>query len=116
MPIGGPGGQTYFPSPQPGNQPTPGNPGNPPPASAPGSSNPGPTAQQDTGSALSSRAVKVVGFIIAGAALVALADVAPEAGIGLTAVLGLGVLLMHSSELVQLSNSFSAALGQPQNA
>lgn len=110
MPIGDPGqtGQTFIPSPG-GGPPTPGTP-------APPSSGPGGTSTTATSSALSSRAVKVVGFVVAGAALVALADVAPEAGVGLTAILGLGVLLAHATELQQLVNGFSAAIGQPQTA
>lgn len=60
-------------------------------------------------SQLSSRAHGVIGFAIAGAALVALADVAPQAAIGLTVVIGLGVLLAHADNLQQLSNAFIAA-------
>lgn len=60
---------------------------------------------------LSSRAHAVIGFVVAGAALVALADVAPQAAIGLTAVIGLGVLLTHGAELQQLSSAFASATG-----
>lgn len=55
------------------------------------------------------RGTRVVGFLVAGAALVALADVAPDAAIGLAAVIGLGVLLTHGNELNQLANAFKAA-------
>ena len=60
---------------------------------------------------LSSRAHAVIGFALGGLALVALADVAPDAAIGLAAVLALGVALTHANELQQLSNAFITATG-----
>lgn len=60
---------------------------------------------------MSPQAVKVVGFLVAGAALLGLAEIAPKAALGLTAVLGLGVLIGHASELQQLSNAFITATG-----
>lgn len=62
---------------------------------------------------MSPKAQKVVGFLVAGAALVALGEVAPQAAIGLTAVIGLGVLLAHANEVQQLSNAFMTATGHP---
>lgn len=99
MPVSNPSnpGQTFNPG-----QPL------PPPGSTP--------AVTSTGLAVSNQAVKVIGFMVAGAALIALADVAPEAGVGLTAVLGLGVLLMHATQLQQLVNGFDTAIGQPATA
>ena len=64
-----------------------------------------------TSGALSSRAHLIVGFALGGVALVALADVAPEAAIGLASVLALGVALTHASEIQQLSNAFITATG-----
>lgn len=60
---------------------------------------------------MSDRAKKLVGFAVGGAVLVALADVAPEAAIGLTAVIALGALLAHANELQQLTNAFATATG-----
>lgn len=60
---------------------------------------------------MSNRAKTVVGFVVAGAALVALADIAPQAALGLTAVLGLSVVLAHANELQQLSHAFATATG-----
>lgn len=56
-------------------------------------------------------ALRVVGFLVGGAALVALADVAPQAAIGMTLVLGLGVLLTHADQLQSLTGAFSQATG-----
>ena len=60
---------------------------------------------------LSSRAHLIIGFAVAGVALVALADVAPDAAIGLAAVVALGVALTHANEIQQLSNAFITATG-----
>lgn len=90
---------------------TPGTPGvsSPtPPGSSPTSS---PTATSSPAGSLSNRAHLVIGYLVAGAALVALADIAPEAAIGLTAVIGLGVVVTHANELQALSNAFIAATG-----
>ena len=67
---------------------------------------------------MSNRAKAIVGFGVAGLVLVALADVAPDAALGLTAVIGLGVLLSHASQLQQLTNGFIIATGHtpPQNS
>ena len=72
---------------------------------------PGPS--DPTPSNVTPGAVRVIGFLVAGAALVALADVAPQAAIGLTAVLGLGVLLTHADQLTAISNLFNNATGHP---
>lgn len=58
---------------------------------------------------LGDRGLRVVGFLVAGGALIALADVAPDAAIGLAAVVGLGVLLTHGAEITQISNAFQMA-------
>lgn len=60
---------------------------------------------------VSAHGVKVLGFLVAGGALVALADVAPDAAIGLAAVLGLGVLLGHAQEFNALATAFGQAAG-----
>ena len=63
------------------------------------------------GAQVSSRAAKVIGFCVAGAALVILADYAPQAAIGTTVVIGLGVALSHASDIRQLTNTFITATG-----
>lgn len=60
---------------------------------------------------LPTRTHAVIGFLVAGAALVALADVAPQAAIGLTAVIGLGVLLKRAPEVQQMASAFVSATG-----
>ena len=65
------------------------------------------------GAQVSSRAAKVLGFCVAGAALVVLADYAPQAAIGMTVVIGLGVALTHTSDIRTLSNTFIQATGHP---
>lgn len=60
---------------------------------------------------VSNRAALVIGFVVSGAALVALAEVAPQAAIGLTAILALGVVLKHPQEITSLSNAFVTATG-----
>lgn len=62
---------------------------------------------------MSQRATVIVGFLVGGAALVALAEVAPQAAIGLTAVIGLGVVLNRASEVRQIANAFVTATGHP---
>lgn len=62
---------------------------------------------------MSQRATVIVGFLVGGAALVALAEVAPQAAIGLTAVIGLGVVLSRASEVRQIANGFITATGHP---
>lgn len=60
---------------------------------------------------LPTRTHAVIGFLVAGAALVALADVAPQAAIGLSAVIGLGVLLKRAPEVQQMASAFASATG-----
>ena len=60
---------------------------------------------------MSNRAKAVVGFAVGGVVLVALADVAPDAALGLTAVIALGVVLAHADQLQQLTNGFITATG-----
>jgi len=69
-----------------------------------------PTQPSSSGQ-VSNRAALVIGFVVGGAALVALADVAPQAAIGLTALLGLGVIVMHPDDIKNLSNAFVTATG-----
>lgn len=70
-----------------------------------------PPASPGSPSQVSSRAALIIGFVVGGAALVALAEVMPEAAIGLTAILGLGVVLMHPQEINALSTAFVHATG-----
>ena len=75
---------------------------------------PEPTASphhDTTGPQVSNRAALVIGFVVGGAALVALAEVAPQAAIGMTTLLGLGVVLMHPDEISNLSDVFVKATG-----
>lgn len=62
---------------------------------------------------VSSGAVKVIGYVVAGGVLVILADFAPQAAVGLALVLGLGILLTHADQLTQLSSALNTALGHP---
>ena len=54
----------------------------------------------------------VAGFIVAGAALVLLADVAPKFAMGTAGLIGLGVVLTHTSEINSLVSTWRGALGQ----
>lgn len=56
-------------------------------------------------------AIRVIGFLVAGGVLVGLADFAPQAAIGLTLVIGLGVLLTHADQLTILSSLYNGATG-----
>lgn len=60
---------------------------------------------------MSPHAVKIVGFLVAGGVLIALAEFAPDAAIGLALVVGLGVLLTHADELQAWANALAAATG-----
>lgn len=66
-----------------------------------------------SGNTVTPGAAKVLGFLVAGAALVAIADVAPQAAIGMTLVLGLGIVLTHTDELKSMSDLFQTATGHP---
>lgn len=72
-----------------------------------------PSNSAPTGPTVSTGEAKVLGFLVAGAALVVLADVAPQAAIGMTLVLALGIVLTHTSELTAMSNLFQTATGHP---
>lgn len=60
---------------------------------------------------MSNKAVRVVGFLVAGGVLVAIADAAPNVAIGAALVIGLGVVLSHPAELQALSDALVKATG-----
>lgn len=66
-----------------------------------------------TGPTVTNGTAKVIGYAVAGAGLVVLADFAPQAAIGMALVLALGIVLTHSSELTSISNLFQTATGHP---
>lgn len=59
---------------------------------------------------MSARGNAIIGFIVAGGALVALAGVAPGPAIGIAAVIGLGVALTHPDEITNMINLFTSSL------
>lgn len=65
---------------------------------------------------MSDRAVKTVAFLVAGGALVAIAEVAPDFAVGMTVLVGIGVLLGHANELQALSNAAITATGHKLDA
>lgn len=62
-------------------------------------------------STVSNRWVTVAGFVVAGAALLLLADVQPQFAIGTAALIGLGVALSHTNEINSLVATWRKAVG-----
>lgn len=61
---------------------------------------------------MSPRAQAILGFGIAGAVLLGLADVAPKLALGMAGIIGLGVALAHGSDLQYMVQGYLNALGQ----
>lgn len=59
---------------------------------------------------MNNRLNAVIGFVVAGGALVALAGPEPQLAIGIAAILGLGIVLSHPQEIQTLLSTFQSAL------
>ncbi len=60
---------------------------------------------------MSNRAKTLIGFAVAGAALLVIADHAPRAAVAMTGVLVLGVVVTHATDIKQLLDTFTVATG-----
>lgn len=78
----------------------------PPPGSINGT---GGTTSGSSGT--SNRFIIMAGFVVAGGALLLLADVAPKFALGTAALIGLGVALTHTAEINSLVSTWRGAIG-----
>jgi hypothetical protein len=60
---------------------------------------------------MSDRAKAIFGFAAAAGVLILLADTAPKIALGFVGVLGLGVALGHASEIADVLNTWTKAVG-----